>query len=581
MLLFFKHFSYFFRQEKTSYLFMAFLLTIMSILATLPATLIGKIIDAFNMQTLTKKNFLFLLCLMIIIAIARYICSWIYHILANKKGQAFAFGLREKYLMKLFQMDITFFEKFSKGELMSRMTTDLEVLKNAMTVVIREIFVNFLFIFILITVMILTVGVPLTFISLAILPIAIIFLNIRLSKTRTYYTKHRKIYANMTESILESVEGAEVIKAYVQEENDIKKMHKFILADIQSWKKIVKTEVIFGPLFEFVGAIATFLAFAYGTYLIIQGQLTLGALIAFSIYLTMLNQPILGLTNIFNQMNQISVATQRISEILNYTPEVCDYHQASPILDFQKIEFKDVSFKYPFDKRPVLNNINFSITKGENIGIVGPTGAGKSTIIRHLLREFNIQEGQILIDGKTIAEFKIENVRNLVGYVPQAHILFRGDVDQNLRIGDQNADFDAIEQAIQMADFKKDLAYMPKGRETHVGEFGSGLSGGQKQRLSIARALIKNPQILILDDSLSAVDAKTEKNIIEQLELFRKDKTNIIIAHRFSAIKDADQILVVENGTITERGTHEQLMHNNGWYAQQYRYQNDTLGGEN
>ena len=223
-----------------------------------------------------------------------------------------------------------------------------------------------------------------------------------------------------------------------------------------------------------------------------------------------------------------------------------------------------------FDKEKVINNINLKLHKGETIGIVGPSGAGKSTLIRQILREFNITEGAILINGEPIEKYKIEDVRNMVGYVPQDNILFRRSIDDNILIGNPTANAVDINQAMQISDFKKDLLEMPQGEKTLVSELGSTLSGGQRQRLSIARALVKNPQILILDDSLSAVDAVTEANIIRQLKETREGKTNIIVAHRFSAIAASDKIIVMNNGRITDCGTHQELLSYDNWYKFQY-----------
>jgi ATP-binding cassette subfamily B protein len=240
------------------------------------------------------------------------------------------------------------------------------------------------------------------------------------------------------------------------------------------------------------------------------------------------------------------------------------------IIKFNSIEFSNVSFKYPFDNFEVIKDISFTINSGETIGIVGPTGAGKSTLIRQLLREFNTTSGDILVDGINIKQYKIENIRNLVGYVPQNHILFRRSVDDNILIGNPNASAKKIEKAMIMADFKKDLLNLNEGSSTMVAELGESLSGGQKQRLSIARALVKDPEILILDDSLSAVDALTEANIINQLKEYRKDKTNIIVAHRFSAVKNADKIIVLQNGEITDVGSSKELLKYDNWYKSQY-----------
>ena len=233
----------------------------------------------------------------------------------------------------------------------------------------------------------------------------------------------------------------------------------------------------------------------------------------------------------------------------------------------------DSSFKYPFDDFNVLNKINFTINSGETIGIVGPTGSGKSTLIRQLLREFNVTDGEILIDNESIEKYSIDDIRKLVGYVPQEHILFRRSVDDNILIGNPQATHEQIDSAMVVADFKKDLKELSQGEHTLVSELGGSLSGGQRQRLSIARALVKDPEILILDDSLSAVDALTETNIIKQLKETRTDKTNIIVAHCFSSIALADKIIVLQEGRITDIGTHKELLKYDNWYKMQYLIQ--------
>ncbi|HPN61164.1 MAG TPA: ABC transporter ATP-binding protein, partial [Bacilli bacterium] len=275
-------------------------------------------------------------------------------------------------------------------------------------------------------------------------------------------------------------------------------------------------------------------------------------------------------SNVLNTSNNIIISDERFYEIMDLQPEVKDEVEAQPILSFKTIEFKNVSFKYPFDNFHVIENISFTINSGETIGIVGPTGAGKSTLIRQLLREFNITGGQILFDGVNINRLKMEDARNLVGYVPQNHVLFRRSVDDNILIGNPKASPAEVASAVSLADFKKDLKELPLGMETMVAELGGSLSGGQRQRLSIARALVKNPEILILDDSLSAVDALTESNIIRNLKQARSGKTNIIIAHRFSAVAEADKIIVLQNGKISAIGTHLELLKYDNWYKMQY-----------
>lgn len=565
-----KKLGWYLKKEKYNYLLMLFLLLLISIVSLTPAYVFGKAIDIITYKELTRNKLILLVLLLILIPLFRYCLSFIYNYLINKQAQKLAYTLREKYLKHLFKMDLEFYEKYEKGELISIVTQDLENITIAATSLLEGIVFNFGVIIFAITIMSTTISLKLTLITVLIMPVGLTILNIIRNNKRKYVKIHREIYGRMTTKVLESTEGQKTIRAYVQEENDLKKLNKAIMDDINSWRYIVNYENWFNPLFEVIYGISYVLAFVFGVYFIINQELTVGGLITFVSYISQLYSPIISLSTIFSQINNATIAVDKYFNILKEEPKVKDEINSKDILDFEKIEYKDVYFKYPFDKEPVIKGISFELKNGETLGIVGPTGSGKSTIIRQLLREFNITKGSILIDGKDIKEYKIEDIRNLVGYVPQEHILFRKKVDDNILLGNPNANIKELNKAIKMADFEKDLLFLNDGLNTMVGESGSTLSGGQKQRLSIARALIKNPKILILDDSLSAVDANTENNIINELKNNRKNMTNIIIAHRFSAVRDANMILVINDGKIVQRGTHEQLLKEDGWYKEQY-----------
>lgn len=565
-----KKLSWFLKEEKKTYLLLMLLLIIIIVLALLPAYVLGLSIDYIVSGGITKESLFYLVGALTLIPITRYMTSFIYNYKASKLAQKLSFKLRENYLKKLFSMDLNFYEKYDKGDLINRVTSDLESITVAATNLFEGIVFNFGMIVFALTVMSVTISFKLTIISVSIMPIGIFVLNIIRNKKRKYIEKHRKIYAEMTEKVLESVEGQKTIRAYGQEDAFFEKQKKAVLGDIKSWKYIVSYENWFVPLFEVVYGIAYVLAFGFGVYFIINNQITVGFLITFVSYIGYLYSPITSMATMFTQINNATISLERYDEIMSEVPSVKDDSTSKDIFGFNEIEYKNVSFKYPFDENPVIKNISFKIKYGQTIGIVGPTGAGKSTLIRQLLREFNVSEGSILIDGVDIKEFKTDQIRNLVGYVPQAHTIFKRDVTENIKMGNPKANRNQLDMAVRIADFEKDIQFLDRGLETMVGESGSTLSGGQKQRLSIARALIKDPQILILDDSLSAVDAKTEDNIIGELQRFRGNKTNIIIAHRFSAIMEADLILVLENGEITQQGTHEELLKADGWYKKQY-----------
>lgn len=565
----FKHISWFFKQEWKSYLLCLILLIFVSIVPLIPAKVLGIAIDAFSTGTLTKTSLIIYISLLFVCPVLTYFLNILYHYTMTKLGHQLSFQLREKYISHLFDMDAELYEKYTKGDLISRATNDL----NSLTSLATSFLENVIFYAITIVsaiVMMVLINPILTVASVAFMPIVIFFLNQARLKKRKYYKIHHEIYADMTESVLESIEGVKTVRAYCYEDEDYKKTEKAIINDVDSWWKIQKFESAFTPLFELVYAVAYFIAIGLGTYFVIHGDISAGSLVSYLVYVGTLYGPLIGLSNVLNVMNNIVIADQRFNEIMNLIPNVKDEEHPKDIIKFNEISFINASFKYPFDDFEVIKNISFSIKSGETIGIVGPTGSGKSTLIRQLLREFNLTSGEIKIDGNDIKQYKIEDIRNLVGYVPQNHILFRRSVDDNILIGNPNANNQALQKAMTMADFKKDLSNLTEGSSTMVAELGESLSGGQKQRLSIARALIKDPEILILDDSLSAVDALTEANIINQLKEYRKDKTNIIVAHRFSAVKNADKIIVLQNGVITDIGTSKELLSYDNWYKFQY-----------
>lgn len=565
----FSHLKWFFKENWAKYLLCAVSLLIVSILPVVPAKLLGLAIDDIAMDTITLYKLIFYLCGLIFIPTSVYLINIIYHYNINSLGHTLSFQLREKYLAHLFDMDAQLYEEYTKGDLIARATNDLQNLTILATSFLQNIVYYFALIVSAVFMMIL-ISPLLTLASVAFMPFAIFFLNYLRKKKRKYYKIHHEIYANMTESVLESIESVKVVRAYGIENEDFAKTKIAIDADVDSWWKILKFESMFTPMFELIYAIAYFIGIGFGAYMVINGNMTPGDLVTFLLYVAMLYNPLIGLSNILNNVSNILIADNRFYEIMDRIPKVQNDEQPLSVMKFNEIEFKNVCFRYSFDDFDVINDINLSIKSGETIGIVGPTGAGKSTLIRQLLREFNTTKGEILIDGNSITKYKIEDVRSLVGYVPQNNILFRRTIDDNILIGNPLATPAELDTALNVSDFKKDLLMLPEGHKTKVSELGGSLSGGQRQRLSIARALVKNPEILILDDSLSAVDALTEANIIEKLRETRTGKTNIIVAHRFSAIAKADKIIVMENGKISCIGTHKELINYDNWYKFQY-----------
>lgn len=565
----FKRINYFIIREWKKYTICAFLLLIVSILPVFPARILGNAIDEIANGTITTENLLKYVLLLFAIPLATYIFNIFYHYLINSLGHTLSYELREKYIAHLFDLDTKAYDNYTKGDLVARATNDLQNLTFLATTFLQEM-VYFVALIISSIVMMTSISLILTLASVLFMPFAIFFLNKKRLEKRKYYKRHSEIYSTMTENVLESIEGVKTVRAYGQEEADYAKTKKAIDDDVNSWWVILDFEAFFQPFFELIYAVAYTIAISLGCVLVVKNNISPGDLVSFLIYVGMLYSPLVGLSNVLNNINNVVIADKRVDEIMAIVPTVTDDDEAQHIKAFKKIEFKNVSFKYSFEDFEVIKNISFEINSGETIGIVGPTGSGKSTLIRQLLREFNVTSGDILIDGESIKGYYINDIRGLVGYVPQNHILFHRTINDNILLGNPSASEITMKLAITAADFQKDINNLPYGRETMVAELGNSLSGGQQQRLSIARALVKEPEILILDDSLSAVDAITEDNIIKNLKTMRKNKTNIIISHRFASIAQADKIIVLNNGKITDTGTHLELMKYDNWYKEQY-----------
>ena len=568
----FKRLKWFFKANFKQYLLCGLALLFVSAMPVIPTKVLGIAIDDIVMGNVDSYRIIMYIVGILIIPIMVYLVNIYYHYTMNKLGQDLSFKLREQYLEHLFFLDSSVYEKYTKGDLIARISNDLNTVSGLATSFLQNVIYYFVNIVAAVTVM-LTINPLLTIISIAFMPFAIFILNNIRKKKREYYKKHHQIYGDMTESVLESIESVKTVRAYGIEEEDYKKTKKAIDNDTASWWHIQMFESLFVPMFELIYAIAYFIAIGIGAFMVIKTLISPGDLVSFLLYIGMLYGPLIGLSNVLNTISSINIASVRFFEIMDLKTEVEDVNTPVNIMKFNDISFENVSFKYPFDDFYVLSNINLKIKSGETIGIVGPTGSGKSTLIRQLLREFNVSSGTIKIDNVPIEEYKIDDIRNMVGYVPQEHILFRRSVDDNILIGNPTATHEQIDKAMMVADFKKDLKELVHGEQTLVSELGSSLSGGQRQRLSIARALVKDPEILILDDSLSAVDALTETNIIRQLKETRVGKTNIIVAHCFSAIALADKIIVLQNGQITDIGTHHELLKYDNWYKMQYLIQ--------
>ena len=469
-----------------------------------------------------------------------------------------------------------FFNKFSIGEVISRSTNDITnyiapLFGYGILLIFDGIIYN-LFISILIFnksnfIYLLLIHIPLV--------IQTIYLVSRRKVQEKYYNKMAKTMDEITEETLENVKGIRVIRAY----SLLDKVRNSFVGKLRSYarsnEEYMKKTLVYQPLNTVSLATSYIIAVACGFYFINLGMMTLGELISVCVVIGMIQWPYIALSELVIMIIEVRQATKRVLEISDKKADVNNDLAKSNFEFNSSIEFKEFNFSYE-DNNHVLEDINFTINKGETIGVVGKTGSGKTTFIKQLLRLYPIEENTLLLDGKGIERYYDYSVREKIGYAPQEYQLFSKSIKENVLFYRYDLE-DRLDEVLEQADIKKDIIRFKDGIDTLVGENGLSLSGGQKQRLGIARALLSDPDILILDDSLSAVDSNTEKAIIENIKKTREGKTNIIVAHRISAIRHADKIVVLDNGKILNFGTHDELLEKCPWYKQLDEYQNKEV----
>lgn len=469
-----------------------------------------------------------------------------------------------------------FFNKFSIGEVISRSTNDITnyiapLFGYGILLIFDGIIYN-LFISVLIfnkssLIYLLLIHIPLI--------LQTIYLVRRRKVQEKYYNEMAKTMDEITEETLENVKGIRVIRAY----SLLDKVRNSFVGKLRSYarsnEEYMKKTLVYQPLNTVSLATSYIIAVACGFYFINLGMMTLGELISVCVVIGMIQWPYIALSELVIMIIEVRQATKRVLEISDKKADVNNDLAKSNFEFNSSIEFKEFNFSYE-DNNHVLEDINFTINKGETIGVVGKTGSGKTTFIKQLLRLYPIKENTLLLDGKGIERYYDYSVREKIGYAPQEYQLFSKSIKENVLFYRYDLE-DRLDEVLEQADIKKDIIRFKDGIDTLVGENGLSLSGGQKQRLGIARALLSDPDILILDDSLSAVDSNTEKAIIENIKKTREGKTNIIVAHRISAIRHADKIVVLDNGKILNFGTHDELLEKCPWYKQLDEYQNKEV----
>ena len=530
----------------------------------------GSIVD----EVVQKENYALLpklLACLLLATLLTGILRFTYQVVFETASQGMLYDMRGKVYRKLLEEDFAFYNKKRTGDLMSRQTGDMDAIRHFVAYVIYAVYQNIL-LFIFALCMIFTVNAKLALCMMVVLPFTAYTTYRQSKEVRPAFQRNRECFSSLNAFVQENVSGNRVVKAFAKEDYEIEKFEKendkFRDAQINAskiWMQYI-------PIFEILSYSLTLILMLYGGYLAIQGEITLGDLVRVNGYLWMLNTPLRMAGWWVNDIQNFVTSVEKIYATYSEEPKVAQPRTGGIHKKIMgNVEFKNVS--YSADDEDIVKDISFKAAAGQTVGIIGSTGAGKSTLMTLLCRFYDATSGEVLVDGRDVRTLDLYNLRDNIGMAMQDVFLFSDTVEGNIAYGRPNCSFEEVKHAAIMADANHFISAMPEGYDTIVGERGVGLSGGQKQRISLARALLKDPAILILDDTTSAVDMETESYIQKQLKNLQKSCTIFIIAYRISSIKDADLILVMDNGHIIEQGTHEELVAAGGYYAKAFRNQ--------
>lgn len=578
----FKWFLSFLKKYKWMMLLGMFLTTIISVLAIVNPYISGLIVDDVisggNYSLLPK-----LIIILLAVTTVRGILRYYYQVVFETCSQGVLYEMRDKVYRKLLQEDFAFYNKKRTGDLMSRQTGDMDAIRHFVAYVIYAVYENIL-LFGFALVMIFTVNVKLALCMLAVLPFTALTTYLQSKKVKPAFQKNRDCFSSLNAFVQENVSGNRVVKAFATEDYEINKFNKENDAFRDSQLESSKIWMKYLPIFEMLSNLLTIILMLYGGYMVIQDEITLGNMVTVNGYLWMLTVPLRMAGWWINDIQRFFTSIEKIYDTYMEEPNV-----KSPREGIRKhfngaVEFKNVSYRA--DDEDIVNDISFQVKPGQTVGIIGSTGAGKSTIMNLLCRFYDTTSGEVLVDGINVKDLDLYDLRDNIGMAMQDVFLFSDTIEGNIAYAKPDCPFEEVKQVAIMADANHFIQALPDGYDTIVGERGVGLSGGQKQRISLARALLKDPSILILDDTTSAVDMETESYIQTQLKKIEKDCTIFIIAYRISSIRDADLILVMDNGRIIERGTHDELLSMGGYYAAAFKNQygeipEELKGGNN
>ncbi len=522
-------------------------------------------------EAATREKFGFYAAMIVLLAVFEGIFRFAMRWLLIGVSRDVEYTLRNDIFSHLERLSTSFYQKNKTGDLMSRATNDLSnvrmlfgpgIMYSANTIITATMSVGLM----------LTISWKLSLVSLIPLPLVSYSVWYFGRRIHVLTEESQARLADLSARVQESMAGVRVVKAFVQEENEISDFSAMNRSLVQKNNELIRVTSVFYPIMQFTIGLATIVVLWFGGRQVIQSSISIGDFVAFTLYLSMLAWPMIALGWVVNLLERGRASMERLNYILDATPDVADAVDVSPDFEIQgAIEFRNLTFAY--NGSTVLHNIDLRIPKGNTVAIVGATGSGKSSLVQLIPRLYNAPPRTLYIDGVPIEMIPLATLRKAIGFIPQDTFLFGETIRENIAFGVEEVSDEVVETAARISRLRDDVESFPKQFETVVGERGITLSGGQKQRTAIARAVIRDPKILILDDALSSVDTYTEEQILTELKSVMRNRTSILISHRVSTVKDADEIIVLEKGSIVERGTHDELLHLGGYYAALHRKQ--------
>lgn len=565
---------------KWNYLFGIVILLLVDMANLYIPQFIGEVIDGLEEGALDRSGVNRLLAKLFaagaVMMLGRF--GWRFCIFGAARG--IEYRLRNDMFRHLETLSARYFNSHKTGDLMARFTNDLSALRMAVGPAVVTAFDAVVMTVMVLVRMVAYVDFRLTlmaFIPLTLVAVGCYFYGIEAKKRQT---RRQEAFSGLSDKVQESIAGVRVLKAFVQEDKDFEAFEKASRNSMEKNLSMVKLRAVFGPALDAVTGISLLVTLVFGGRMVLEGTVTIGKFVAFNSYIGMLVWPMIACGDCINNFSQAAAAFQRISCIFREKPDIVDKVPGGQDIHIKgEITLNNLTFTYPDGETPVLKHVNLQVKAGEMLGVLGRTGSGKSSLADLLLRVYDCEEGALLVDGRPITEFPLAVLHRDMAYVPQDNFLFSDTLEENIAFGLEDRIRDhpqlraSIKRAAKAACIHDNIMGFPEEYRTLVGERGVTLSGGQKQRSSIARALLMDASVLILDDSLSAVDTDTEEQILENLMHLRRGKTTIIIAHRISTLQKADHVAVLTEGELTEYGTHQELLERGGFYAHIYEKQ--------